>query len=323
MLVSSDALAVLALALAIDAIVGDPRWLWHAVPHPVVLIGRLIAFFERYGNRAEFGYRRRRVFGALCVLALLLVCIGIALAIQMALGLISGGNIVLAVLASVLLAQNSLVRHVGAVARGLDENLEKARAAVAMIVGRDVTVLDAEAVARAAIESDAENFSDGLVAPAFWFAVAGLPGLLAYKVLNTADSMIGHKSERYRAFGEAAARLDDVANFLPARIAGLLVVLAAPAGGGSWRSAIRVMMRDARRLASPNAGYPEAAMAGALNRALAGPRRYAGGIVEGEWLNENASAETSSTDIRRALRITWAAWAILLVVTLAAAFVPL
>ena len=321
MLAIPDALAVLALALAIDAVVGDPQWIWRALPHPVVLIGRVIAFIERHGNKPEFGTGVRRGFGVLCVCVLLLLCGGIGWAIEAVLAQFAGGSIVLAVCASILLAQNSLVRHVAAVARGLGESLESGRTAVSMIVGRNPSKLDEAGVARAAIESDAENFSDGLVAPAFWFALAGLPGILAYKALNTADSMIGHKSERYRAFGEAAARLDDLANYLPARIAGLLIVLAAPAGAGSPGRAIRVMMRDARRLASPNAGYPEAAMAGALDRALAGPRHYAGGIVEGEWLNEGAPAEATASDIRLAVRITWAAWAILLAATIAAAIV--
>ncbi|PTW60385.1 adenosylcobinamide-phosphate synthase [Breoghania corrubedonensis] len=319
MLLPPDTLAVLALALAIDAIIGDPRRIWRILPHPVVLIGRAIAFMEARANRIEYGERTRSVSGALCILALLLVCIGTGFALEWGLARLSAGPVVLAVLASILLAQNSLVSHVAAVARGLGESLASGRAAVSMIVGRDPSVLDEAAVARAAIESDAENFSDGLVAPAFWFAVAGLPGILAYKALNTADSMIGHKSERYRAFGQAAARLDDLANYVPARIAGLLIVIAASAGGGSPGRALRVMIRDARRLASPNAGFPEAAMAGALNRALAGPRHYADGIVEGEWLNEGAPADAKATDIHRAVKITWGAWTVLFAMTATAA----
>ncbi|MBV9078242.1 MAG: cobalamin biosynthesis protein CobD, partial [Methylobacteriaceae bacterium] len=218
------------------------------------------------------------------------------------------GAILLALAASVLLAQQSLFLHVRAVERAFAAGgLPAARRAVSMIVGRDPDRLDDAGVARAAIESCAENFSDGVVAPAFWFALGGLPGLLVYKAVNTADSMVGHLSERHRAFGWASARLDDVLNLAPARLAGLLVALAAPAGGGRIGPALAVMERDARLHRSPNAGWPEAAMAGALGLALGGPRVYAAGPVDEPMLNAAGRRDAAPGDIGRALRVMAAA----------------
>jgi adenosylcobinamide-phosphate synthase len=175
--------------------------------------------------------------------------------------------------------------------------------AVSRIVGRDPEALDEAGVCRAAIESTAENFSDGIVAPAFWYLIAGLPGILAYKAVNTADSMIGHRSDRYRAFGWAAARLDDLLNYIPARISGALLTAAAPAVGGSAKGALNAMLRDARKHRSANAGWPEAAMAGALGLALAGPRIYASGRVEDAWMNASGRPNAKPSDIASALRL--------------------
>jgi adenosylcobinamide-phosphate synthase len=196
---------------------------------------------------------------------------------------------------------------VQAVARGLGEGLDQARAAVAQVVGRDPESLDAPGVARAAVESLAENFSDGVVAPVFWFLVAGLPGLAAYKAVNTLDSMIGHRDARHRAFGKAAARLDDVVNWLPARLAGLIYVAAAALlpgarAGRAWTA----MWRDAPKHRSPNAGWQEAALAGALGFALAGPRRYGDEIVEDPWMGDGRR-ELTAADLGRALRLYLAA----------------
>jgi adenosylcobinamide-phosphate synthase len=214
----------------------------------------------------------------------------------------------IALVASVFIAQRSLYQHVARVRAAFESGgSAAARRAVAMIVGRDPESLDQAGICRAAIESSAENFSDGVVAPALWFALFGLPGLLAYKAVNTADSMIGHRGERYEAFGWAAARLDDVLNFIPARLSGLIIALAVPIAGGSIATALRVMMRDARMHRSPNAGWPESAMAAALGLALAGPRRYGATIVDDPFLNAAGRRDAEPADIARALRVFVAA----------------
>jgi adenosylcobinamide-phosphate synthase len=220
------------------------------------------------------------------------------------------------VLAGALPAQRSLWTHVGAVADALErDGLAAGRLAVSQIVGRDPAVLDEAGVVRAAIESLAENFSDGVVAPLFWGAVAGLPGMAGYKAVNTADSMIGHRSARYAAFGWAAARLDDLVNLPASRLAALLLVLAAAITGADAEAAWRAVRRDARRHRSPNAGWPEAAMAGALGLRLAGPRVYAGEPVEDAWMGEGRAAAAVS-DLRRALALYRAACAVQMVLLL-------
>jgi adenosylcobinamide-phosphate synthase len=304
MLIAADALTVLALALLLDALIGDPDALWRRVPHPVAWFGAVIGWLDRRLNRETDRFARRRLAGVLAlglVTGLFGALAGVVHA-AMPDGLLRIG--LEALIASVLIAQKSLHQHVARVAAGLaTDGLAGGRAAVAMIVGRDPQSLDEAGVARAAIESTAENFSDGVVAPAFWFAVAGLPGLVVYKVVNTADSMIGHMSERHRAFGWAAARLDDLMNLVPARASGLLLALAAPLAGGAISRALAVMVQDARRHRSPNAGWPEAAMAGALGLALAGPRRYGERRVDDPFLNAAGRREAREADIRRALSV--------------------
>jgi adenosylcobinamide-phosphate synthase len=222
-----------------------------------------------------------------------------------------GGKVVLGLIASFFIAQRSLYQHVDRVRSAFaGDGLAEAREAVALIVGRDPEQLDEPGICRAAIESCAENFSDGIVAPVFWLALLGLPGLIVYKAINTADSMIGHHSERYAAFGWAAARLDDWANFVPARLAGLLLAIVAPVAGGSIAVSLQVMRRDAPYHRSPNAGWPEGAMAGALGLALAGPRYYAEGMVDDPFLNAEGDADATPGDIRRALDLYFAACAL-------------
>jgi adenosylcobinamide-phosphate synthase len=228
--------------------------------------------------------------------------------LEWAFSLIPFGWIGTVVAAAVLLAGRSLHDHVRVVRRAFAEGgLEAARKTVARIVGRDPANLDEAAVSRAAIESAAENFADGVVGPAFWFALLGLPGIFAFKAINTADSMIGHRSARYADFGWAAARLDDLVNLVPARLAGVLLALVAPVAGGSIAAAFATMLRDARTHRSPNAGWPESAMAGALNLALAGPRRYPEGVVDDPYLNAAGRLEATPADIFRALRVMVAA----------------
>jgi adenosylcobinamide-phosphate synthase len=215
-----------------------------------------------------------------------------------------GGTVALGLIASTLIAQRSLYQHVAKVRTAFASGgLTEARQAVAMIVGRDPEQLDEAGVSRAAIESCAENFSDGVVAPVFWLALFGLPGILVYKAINTADSMIGHRNARYEQYGWAAARLDDLVNLAPARLAGALLSLAAPLARGSIGAAWRVMRRDATKHRSPNAGWPESAMAGALGLALAGPRIYGGKTVDDPFLNAEGRQAATPDDIGRALRV--------------------
>jgi adenosylcobinamide-phosphate synthase len=241
----------------------------------------------------------RRLAGVLALSLLLIATVVPAYAMQAALAHMPGGGAVLAALASVLLAQRSLYQHVAAVRDALASGLQPGRRAVAMIVGRDPDSLDEAGVCRAAIESCAENFGDGVVAPAFWLAVGGLPGLVAYKAVNTADSMIGHRTPRHEAFGWAAARFDDLVNLVPARLSGLLVGLA----GGRPLHAWRVMAHDAGLHRSPNAGWPESAMAAALGLALAGPRRYGPRVVDDSFLHAEGRRDANADDISRCLRV--------------------
>lgn len=305
------AFPALLVALALDAIVGDPDWLWRRAPHPVVLMGRSIARLDGALNRGSA--RQRRWAGAAAMAILCLAAGGAGVALQWLCAQHPAGLGVEALLVAVLLAQRSLYEHVLRVRHAFGEGLPKAREAVSMIVGRDPNALDEAGVCRAAIETTAENFSDGVVAPAFWFLAAGLPGIFIYKAVNTADSMIGHRTPRHEAFGWAAARLDDALNLIPARLSGFLIAAACIAAGGNARGAFAAMWRDAGRHRSPNAGWPEAAMAGALGLALAGPRQYAGGRVEDAWMNAGGRIEATPLDISQALRLFVANCALLAV----------
>jgi adenosylcobinamide-phosphate synthase len=285
-LLGGDPLWIVLAALALDALIGDPDVLWRRMPHPVALFGVGISTLDRWLNRQSWSFMRRRIAGVLALLVILAVAIDLGHLIDALLRAVPAANVWIALVACVFIAQRSLYQHVARVCAAFEsDGITGARRAVAMIVGRDPESLDQAGICRAAIESSAENFSDGVVAPAFWFALLGLPGLLAYKAVNTADSMIGHRGERYEAFGWATARLDDVLNLIPARLSGLIIALLAPVAGGSIATALRVMMRDARLHRSPNAGWPESAMAAALGLALAGPRRYNQTIVDDPFLN--------------------------------------
>ena len=321
--ISVPGAAVVLAALAIDAAVGDPARLYRSVPHPVVLMGRVIDRAEQVLNRADLARGARIARGALLVGGLVLVALAVGWGLAYALAAIPGGWVIGAVLASAFLAGRGLHDHVRAVAEALDTGLTEGREAVSHIVGRSPDSLDRPGVARAAIESAAENFSDGVAAPVFWFLVAGLPGLIAYKTINTLDSMIGHRSARFEAFGKAAAKLDDIVNWPAARLAGGLIVAAAAVqkgaqGGRAWRT----MRRDAPRHRSPNAGWPEAAMAGALGFALAGPRRYGDQIVDDAWMGDGR-ADLDAADIRAALVLYRIAWSALAGVTFVVGIVQL
>ncbi len=297
-----DCCLLAVLALAIEAAVGYPDWLWRAIGHPVSWIGRIIAGSEALLNRPVADFAQRRIYGALALAVW--VVVGVAIAVLLA-GLApptAFGVALLAVPTSSLLAQRSLYRHVAAVADALDTSLAAGRIAVGHIVGRDVSELDESGVARAAIESLAENLSDGIVAPALWIAAAGLPGGVFYKTVNTADSLVGHRSERYAAFGFAAARVDDLVNWPAARLSGALICLASLPDRAASAQAWTMMRRDAPRHRSPNAGWPEAAMAGALGLRLGGPRRYDGVRVVDGFMGDGRAAAGIS-DIRAALRL--------------------
>ncbi len=314
-----DSLIILAVASGLEALCGYPDALFRAIRHPVVWLGALIAACDRCLNRPTLSFTARRLSGVAGLGVLLLASIlPTMLAQHELLRLGTTGLILLAVAASTLLAQRSLWSHVMAVADGLESHgLDGGRAAVSQIVGRNPQTLDEAGVVRAAIESLAENFSDGVVAPAFWCGVAGLPGIAAYKAINTADSMIGHRTERHAAYGWAAARLDDLVNLPASRLAALWLILAAALTPGSNASAaIRAVWRDASRHRSPNAGWPEAAMAGALGLRLAGPRMYGETQVDDGWMGCGRAAADVG-DLRRALRLYRLACAIQFAIVLA------
>ena len=289
--------AQLLFVLLIEAVVGYPDALYRHIRHPVVWIGRLIAVLERRWNAASQPMKRFAGCGLLLILVLASGAAGWVIE-RIANGTLPG-VIAMLLIATTGFAQRSLRDHVVAVLRPLQaSDLAAARVAVARIVGRDTQALDAEGISAAAIESLAESFCDGVIAPAFWFLIAGLPGLFICKAINTADSMVGHKDDRYRAFGWACARADDLVNLVPARIAALLICLA---GGGG----VRVTLRDAHKHASPNAGWSEAAMAGVLARQLGGAVSYDGELTQRPTFGNGMRPDAAS--LRAALRIYWRA----------------
>lgn len=305
--------ALTLLALLIEVIIGYPDRLVRSIGHPVTWMGRLIGMLDRRLNCETEGPALRRMAGIVAILLLVGAVATIAGILERSLLLLPFGLVAAAVLASTSIAQRSLHEHVLHVASALENTgLAGGRDAVSHIVGRDTAALDEAGVARAAIESLAENFSDGVVAPVLWMAIAGLPGAAAYKAINTADSMIGHRTPRHQAFGWAAARLDDLVNLPASRLSALLIIAAAAMmRGASAPGAWRAVRRDAHRHRSPNAGYPEAAMAGALGLTLAGPRSYGGAFVH-DALMGNGRREATATDIRAALALYRRADAILI-----------
>ena len=292
----------LILGLLLDATLGEPRWLWSHAPHPAVMVGRAVNWLDLRLNTGQ----ARRAKG---ILAAALLAVG-AIMLGLILGLF--GPVVEVLIAAILLAQRSLVEHVQAVAVALRRSGTDGRAAVSRIVSRDCTDMTHPQVARAAIESAAENLSDGVIAPAFWFLVAGLPGLLVYKAINTADSMIGYRNDRYAEFGWASARLDDLLNLIPARLTSLMIA-ALSRQMGSWPAIIS----DARRHRSPNAGWPEAAMARALGIALAGPRSYDGQMQPLAWVNGSARQDIGADNIDGAVTMLWRVWGLALTLVIA------
>jgi adenosylcobinamide-phosphate synthase len=301
------------LALFVELITGYPDRLFRAIGHPVTWMGRLIDWLDLILNHESASGARRRTAGVAAVVAVVTIVAAAAFAVERILLFLPFGIVGVALVASTLIAQRSLTDHVAAVATALEqEGLAAGRTAVSHIVGRDPDALDQAGVARAATESLAENFSDGVVAPVFWMALAGLAGGAAYKAINTADSMIGHRTARHAAFGWASARLDDLVNLPASRLSALLIIAAAAiTPGASANDACRAVLRDAHRHRSPNAGYPEAAMAGALGLSLAGPRVYAGVRVEDATMGQGRR-DVTAADIRAALVLCRRAHAVLI-----------
>ena len=300
----TGALFIAAAALLFEALFGYPQALYRAIGHPVTWIGALITLLDKTLNRPQWSFVMRRASGVLALLLLLGLTGGLTLFAEHYLIQTQEGVVLAILLAATLPAQRSLNDHVLAVANALDNGgIAAGRTSVGMIVGRNTAVLDEAGISRAAIESLAENFSDGVVAPIFWTAMFSLTGGVLYKATNTADSMIGHKSEKYHAFGWAAARFDDLVNLPASRISAVLIILAAALipGCSAW-NAIKAVRRDAPHHRSPNAGWPEAAMAGALGLKIAGPRLYGTEMVEDAYMGDGRR-ETNAEDIRRALRV--------------------
>lgn len=290
----------LVLALILDALFGEPKWLWSRLPHPAVVMGRAVNWLDTHLNTGAA--RKGKGIVAVCALACGAIALGLVLA-QL-------GTWVEVVIAAVLLAQRSLCDHVSAVADALRLSVGDGRLMVARIVSRNTTQMTPAQVSRAAIESGAENLSDGVVAPAFWFLIGGLPGLLLYKVINTADSMIGYRTPRHAQFGWAAARTDDLLNLIPARLTGLIIALL----GRQW-SQWRDIVHDGQHHRSPNAGWPEAAMARALNLSLAGPRSYDGQMQQLAWVNGDARHNIGPADIDACVVMLWRVWACVISMT--------
>lgn len=288
-------------ALLLDAAFGEPKLIWNRFPHPAVLMGRAVGWAD-----GRFNHGPDRKLRGVVVMAGLGTA---ALTLGWLVHLLPDSGVVEVLVAAVLLAQRSLVQHVQAVADALRLSLGDGRQSVAMIVGRDTVVLDQSGVARSAIESAAENFSDGVIAPAFWFLIAGLPGLLLYKITNTADSMIGHRTPRHEDFGWAAARFDDLLNLIPARLSALLIALT----HGVLN--FGPILRDAPLHRSPNAGWPEASMAVALDVAISGPRSYHGKVTDFPWVWPEGQRDLGPQHIDRAVQALWRAWAAMLVIT--------
>lgn len=297
-------LVMLAAALVLDRLMGEPDWLWRRLPHPIVVIGNGITWADKRFNDEDLSSVTRRKRGEAVMVAFIVAAVLAGVVTHALLELFGWiGTLTEIAIVAILLAWKSLIDHVRAVAIGLASGgLDGGRRAVSMIVGRDTSVLDEAGVSRAAIESLAENTSDGIVAPAFWYAVFGLPGILAYKLINTADSMIGHRTPRHVDFGRAAALIDDYANWLPARLTGLVICLVGGKPDGI-RDRFDVMLRDATIHRSPNAGWPEAAMAAATGLALGGPRRYKDDIADEPFMNGVGRKDAGLNDIRASVAI--------------------
>lgn len=320
MIVSEWHFIILFLAIILDMLVGDPDWIWRKYTHPIVWFGRAVGYIDKQLNSLFFSNSQRKIRGILAITCLVSSAVILGLLFVSILSRVGFfGQVLEIVMVAIFIAQKSMSDHVERIIKPLKENdIEEARTSVSMIVGRDTKQLNESSISRATIESMSENFSDGVVAPIFWFAILGLPGLFAYKMINTADSMLGHMTEKYQDFGWASAKLDDLVNWVPARLSSLLIILA-----GVFRrenktalSAVDVVLRDAKLHRSPNAGWPEAAMAGVLGVALAGPRTYAEYKVDDAYMNETGCQKLTFNDVKSAKIVFWTACLIEVLVVL-------
>jgi adenosylcobinamide-phosphate synthase len=302
-------LLILVLAIVLDMSVGDPDWIWRKLPHPVVFFGKIISTLDRHLNRIRDNRRMRKRFGilALIIMLALVLIIGVVLSsVFRQFGVI--GFVIEVIIVAMLIAQKSMSDHIKNIIAPLSSgDIKGARYAVSMIVGRQTSEMNASDVTRSSIESLAENFSDGVVAPIFWYALLGLPGILMYKMLNTADSMIGHKTVEYEDFGWASAKLDDLANWLPARLSSLLIAVSALIliGPKSFKNVIWTVLNNSSLHRSPNAGWPETAMAGALGIVLSGPRIYGQQTSPELYLNPTGRLDLTHLDLEKAINVFW------------------
>ncbi|MEN2494860.1 MAG: Cobalamin biosynthesis protein CobD [Hyphomicrobiaceae bacterium hypho_1] len=306
MLITEHAAIILLLALALDGFLGEPNWIWSRFPHPVVIMGYLITAIDKNFNCDRNPNWYNRLLGVIALTFWIFTAASFGMIITL-IWQFSDFLVLMTVeiiLVAILLSARSLYEHVDAVKLAFEcTGLNGARKAVSAIVGRNTLMLDDAAVCRAAIESTAENFSDGVVAPTLWYLIAGLPGILTYKIINTADSMIGYRTSRYIFFGWAAARSDDIVNFVPARLAAGLIIFTSIFTDFSGMNALRSAWSDSRKHPSPNAGWPESAMAGAIGLALGGPRIYGKEQIRYQWINYVCRKSANPTDITNALHI--------------------
>jgi len=292
---------VLLLAILLDGWLGEPKFIWRKFHHPIILMGNLIKAFEVKLNTGEKKLRN----GVLTIISLVIIsiCIGIVF------DRLIGGTLLEVFVVGILLAFRSLYDHIIGVTNGLRLSLGDGRIMVSRIVGRDVTEMDETNVVRSTIESAAENLSDGFIAPVFWYLILGLPGIIVYKMINTADSMIAYKSEKYNEFGWATAKTDDLANWFPARITSVLILLSTR-NFNSWE----IVRKNSKLHRSPNAGWPEGAMASCLKVALAGPRSYNGVVGSDSYINPEGRYDLVKSDINSCGKILWKTWSLMFLI---------
>ncbi|MCY4445694.1 MAG: adenosylcobinamide-phosphate synthase CbiB [Rhodobacteraceae bacterium] len=288
-------LILLLIALLLDALIGEPDYVWKRITHPVIAIGNLIHYFDTHFNTVE----KVRLKGFLVLIG---GCVGLAL-LGSIVYLLPLSSVLEILIVAILLAHRSLIDHVEHVAEALHLSLMEGRLAVSKIVGRDTSSMSTSDVSRAAIESTAESLMDGVIAPAFWYLIAGIPGILVYKFVNTADSMIGYQNEKYKEFGWATAKFDDLLNFIPARLTALIVSLV-----HFSIDAFQFARNEGNNHRSLNAGWPEAAFAKVMGVALSGPRVYEGTQINFPFINDEGRKELVPEDIEKGVEIAWRTW---------------
>ncbi|MEW7006548.1 adenosylcobinamide-phosphate synthase CbiB [Lentilitoribacter sp. EG35] len=304
MMLSEWHFTILFCATILDMLVGDPDWIWRKYTHPIVWFGQITGYMDKRFNSNLLSQAHKKFTGIMAIVMLVAIAVILGLlftAILSNIGFL--GYVLEVIIVAIFIAQKSMSDHVERIITPLrNGDINGARNAVSMIVGRDTAQLDESSISRAAIESMSENFSDGVVAPIFWYAIFGLPGLFAYKMINTADSMLGHMTEKYQDFGWASAKVDDLVNWFPARLSALFIIFASGLGARTKppMSVVKVVLKDAKHHRSPNAGWPESAMAGALDIALAGPRTYSEYKVDDAFMNATGRKKLTFIDVELA-----------------------